>query len=197
MNYPPMVEWCVDESSAISERQHDNCVTKKIYTGIGHRQIPEEIFALFKKISTELAKRGFILRSGGAVGADSAFEEGCDSAKGKKEIYLPWRNFNNNPSLLYDVSTQCVAYAREIIPNFKNMKSGTQLLTARNIYQIMGQDLKTPTDLVICYCSRNGGTANALKMAKYFDIKMIINCYDYINDLLTAEHVIFEYLMTL
>lgn len=55
------------------------------YTGIGSRETPEEVLSLFTIVGEFLAKKGYILRSGGAKGADKAFEVGCDKAKGKKE----------------------------------------------------------------------------------------------------------------
>ena len=37
----------------------------------------------------------------GPSGADAAFEGGCDQAQGRKEIFLPWKNFNANRSPLF------------------------------------------------------------------------------------------------
>lgn len=68
------------------------------------------------KIGEILAKKNFILRSGGASGADSAFENGCDIQNGKKEIYLPWKNFNNNSSKLYYISDKAKQIAKEFHP---------------------------------------------------------------------------------
>ena len=66
------------------------------YTGIGSRKTPKTILKLFTEVAIYLSKQGYILRSGGAKGADQAFERGA----AKKEIYLPWRNFENNKSNL-------------------------------------------------------------------------------------------------
>ena len=60
-----------------------------IYTGIGSRKTPIEIINKMIKLGQILGKHGYILRSGGANGADKAFEQGCDNVLGKKEIYLP------------------------------------------------------------------------------------------------------------
>ena len=46
----------------------------KYYTGIGSRKTPENILKKFKDIATFLETKQYILRSGGAEGADSAFE---------------------------------------------------------------------------------------------------------------------------
>ena len=71
---------------------------KAYYTGIGSRNIPDTYFNLIVVIAEYMAKQGYILRSGGADGSDTAFEIGCDKVNGKKEIYLPWKSFNKNKS---------------------------------------------------------------------------------------------------
>lgn len=49
------------------------------YAGIGSRQTPDDILELMHRIGSTLAINGFTLRSGGAVGADTAFEQGAVS----------------------------------------------------------------------------------------------------------------------
>ena len=52
------------------------------YSGIGSRETPDNVLVVMEKLGAAFAKKGFVLRSGGADGADSAFERGCDSANG-------------------------------------------------------------------------------------------------------------------
>ena len=47
----------------------------KYYTGIGSRETPKDIMQLMSKLAYKLASEGYILRSGAAQGADTAFEE--------------------------------------------------------------------------------------------------------------------------
>ena len=70
------------------------------YAGIGSRKTPPTIRSLMTKCANQLHNEGFTLRSGGAQGADTAFELG---AQLRKEIYLPWRRFNGNDSHLYQI----------------------------------------------------------------------------------------------
>ena len=56
------------------------------YAGIGSRNTPENIQAIMTKLATKLESLGWVLRSGGADGADSAFELGVLSHQ-NKEIY--------------------------------------------------------------------------------------------------------------
>jgi hypothetical protein len=68
---------------------------QRSYAGIGSRQTPDHVLAAITAVAKVLAERGYILRSGGAEGADTAFEKGAGKAT---EIFLPWRGFNQNDS---------------------------------------------------------------------------------------------------
>jgi len=52
----------------------------RFYAGIGARATPPEILSLMTRAAFALTKRGYVLRSGHAIGADSAFERGARSA---------------------------------------------------------------------------------------------------------------------
>jgi hypothetical protein len=143
-----------------------------IYTGIGSRGTPKSILKLMVSIGKLLGKNDFILRSGGADGADSAFERGCDLVKGKKEIYLPEKNFNNNPSTLYKVSGKALDLACEFHPAWFNLSDYGQRLHGRNCYQVLGLDLKTPTDFIVCWTPKSGGTTQALRIATRYKIRI-------------------------
>lgn len=58
------------------------------YAGIGSRNTPNGTLNIMDRLGAFLAREGWILRSGGARGADSSFEAGCDSASGRKEIFF-------------------------------------------------------------------------------------------------------------
>lgn len=66
--------------------------------------------------------------------------------------------------------------ARLVHPNGKNLKPDHLELHARNTYQIIGQDMNTPADLVICWTEGGrgeGGTGQALRLAKMLNIPII------------------------
>ena len=111
------------------------------YTGIGSRETPEEVLSLFVIVGEFLAKKGYILRSGSAQGADRAFEVGCDKVKGKKEIYLPWRRFEGSNSNLIVKNTKAFDIAKRFHPYWHNLSNGAKKLQARNSHQVLGQDL--------------------------------------------------------
>src|SRR5690606_12262312 len=70
----------------------------KYYTGIGSRETPKDILCLMVEVARKLSHLGWILRSGGAEGADTAFEIGAldKGAIVLPEIYIPWVGFNNH-----------------------------------------------------------------------------------------------------
>lgn len=138
----------------------------KIYTGIGSRETPKHILEVISKISSYLSKDGFVLRSGGAVGADLAFEKGCCS--GNKEIYLHWRGFNGNASPLFILSEEAYSIAKQYHPRWDSLSDAVKKYHCRNVYQVLGYDLETPTIFIICWTKDGkftGGTGQALRIA--------------------------------
>jgi hypothetical protein len=120
-----------------------------------------------------LAERGYILRSGGAEGADAAFEKGAGKAK---EIFLPWRAFNQNDSQLYEPSQRATELAERYHPAWLSLSEAVRKLMARNTHQILGQDCNTPVDFVVCYTKAGtgkGGTGQALRIAEDYQIPVI------------------------
>jgi hypothetical protein len=154
------------------------------YSGIGSRESPSEILALMVEIGKFQARRGFVLRSGGAAGADKAFEEGCDQAQGEKEIYLPWKGFNDHPSDLYlkssilrGIKDRAFELASQYHPAWDRLNYGAQCLMARNGMQVLGQDLNTPVSFVICWNLggfTHGGTSQALRIAQDYKIPIFM-----------------------
>lgn len=147
----------------------------KIYTGIGSRQTPQNILELIEKVARKLAKEGYLLRSGGAPGADSLFEKGCDKEKGKKEIYLPWRAFNKNTSNLVNPLPEAFKIAQEIHPAWSKCSPAAKKLHARNIHQVLGKNLNDPTSLVVYWAKEKdgeiqGGSATAVNLATNLNI---------------------------
>lgn len=140
-----------------------------IYTGIGSRETPNEILGLMTLIAKHMAKGGYLLRSGGAAGADTAFEQGASA----KEIYLPWERFNFNESPLYPPTAAALKLAEKFHPAWDRLSRGGKLLMGRNSHQVLGQDLKTPTERIICWtkgAKGEGGTGQAIRIARHHGI---------------------------
>lgn len=149
------------------------------YTGIGSRETPAEILVKFEELGCELARRKLVLRSGGADGADTAFEEGCDRGHGIKEIYLPWPGFNGRKSLLNSSPAEAFDIAAKFHPFWLSLKRPVQRLHARNVQQVLGRDLDHVSIFVICYTNPNkGGTTQALRIAGKNEVPI----YNFWND---------------
>ena len=138
----------------------------KYYAGIGSRKTPPKIIEKFKDLAEQLAKLGYCLRSGGAEGADTAFELGCDRVEGKKQIFLPWKGFVNNQSPFFEPPPEAFKIAEKFHPGWKGLGQGAKRLHARNSQQVLGPELNDPVDFVVCYTSEHkGGTLQALRVA--------------------------------
>lgn len=157
----------------------------KTYAGIGSRETPVEIQHLMYQIAKHLAQNGYTLRSGGAQGADQAFEKGCDSISGDKEIYLPWANFEGSNSSLIIKDIEAFEIAEKFHPYWQNLSQGAKKLQARNSHQVLGPDLSTPSKFIICYTKagkKAGGTGQAIRIAEDYSIP-VFDCGLYENDL--------------
>lgn len=143
----------------------------KYYTGIGSRKTPEHILKLMTEYAKKLDTLGYILRSGGADGADTAFSNGSTN----KQIFLPWKNFNNIESEYTSASDKAFEIASKIHPAWSRCSQGAKKLHARNIHQVLGDDLTKPSEFVICYTKDGkdiGGTRTAIVLAKHMGIKV-------------------------
>lgn len=132
----------------------------KYYAGIGSRKTPQDILDMMTKMAKYLSYHGYILRSGGAVGADKAFESGASS---KKEIFYA----NDIKS---DEHSQMALYlAKNIHPNWDACHPYAKRLHARNVFQILGRNLDSPVDFVLCWteeAKKIGGTRTAIILAE-------------------------------
>lgn len=173
----------------------------KYYTGVGSRETPLHVYELMEDIAFKLEQRGFVLRSGGAPGADQAFENGwwssyIDNMKevASAEIFLPWEGFEGKWSGAGDGAYRVVKdidkamdMASKIHPAWDAVKKdGTPVLKrgakgmhARNCFQVLGGDLETPSEFLICYApplpdgTVKGGTRTAWVLAKQNNIPCI------------------------
>lgn len=141
------------------------------YAGIGSRKTPENVLSLIVELASFLCSKNFILRSGGAIGADSAFEKGCDAILStRKEIYKT-----------KSVTTEALALTKELLGNehWNNCDEPASKLHARNIQLILGLDLKIPVKFIICWTDQinRGGTRTSMLIAEKHNIP-VFNLYD-------------------
>jgi len=154
----------------------------KFYTGIGSRETPDHVLRVMEDIGTYFAFNGWVLRSGGAPGADTAFEFGADTVRGPKQIFLPWKGFNGNVSPFYNIPSEAFEISREAYgERLDYMKRPIKLLMARNVQQVLGPTLDQPSSFVICWTPdgitdgsqrtrKTGGTGQAISIASRYGV---------------------------
>src|SRR5690606_1598275 len=103
------------------QRRHHHMT--KTYAGIGSRDTPVAVMQQMGGIASWLASQGYTLRSGGAGGADTAFEMSAT----KKEIYRPPH-----------VTTEALALAAQFHPAWDRCSDYAKRLHARNGFQVLG-----------------------------------------------------------
>lgn len=177
----------INQARAIAEILNESKNGKPLfYTGVGSRETPPEVLKAMKTTAAMLSKLGYVLRSGGAGGADLAFEAGSTMF----DIYIPWKGFNNSTSELWGVCDEALQLASQIHPAWERCSQGAKKLHARNCYQVLGDDLETPSEFLICYTKDGkdvGGTATAIKLARANNIPVFNFGIDIENTLLAIE----------
>lgn len=149
-----------------------------IYAGIGSRKTPDEILHQMASIATQLAESGWVLRSGHADGADSAFETGCTLADGRMEIYIPWFGFNgaptNHPDYIRPKATQELAdFSKQFHPAWDRCSDTAKLMHMRNACQVLGLSGDVPATMLVCWTPKgngSGGTGQAIRIAQANEI---------------------------
>ena len=142
------------------------------YTGIGSRKTPPEILRIMEALAEALALKGWTLRSGGARGADQAFEAGARKGGGEIQSWDPRSDSMDILSWAEDVVAQhCWEFP------YSRMKRTTKELLVRNMYQIHGEEGNLPSSFVVCYTLadplsrdretgfKSGGTRYAIREA--------------------------------
>ena len=141
------------------------------YAGIGARATPAAVLSDMTVMAGWLARTGWMLSSGGADGADSAFAAGAPA--GQRTIWLPWRGYNGHRGpncrvLSADELSACMEIAATLHPAWVRCSPAVRKLHARNA-AVLGLTLDLPVDAVIAFTSEGrveGGTGMAIRIAE-------------------------------
>jgi len=136
------------------------------YAGVGSRKTPQETQELMTAAARRFYDNGWTLRSGGAIGADSAFEHGAGT---QTEIFCA-----------EDATDEGILLASTIHPAWHRCSSYAKALHGRNILQVLGRDLNSPVKGVVCWTPggiATGGTRTAIILARQHKIP-VINLYN-------------------
>lgn len=170
----------------------------KWYTGVGSRETPSDILVMMESVGFALASQGWTLRSGGAIGADKAFEDGMFRYAGldapyawtPAEIYLPWsgyeghyRNTHGNLNILpsdihFETESIAEGMAMAVHPAWDACKQGAKKMHTRNVFQVLGKTLDQPSKMLIAWTrldkhgNAKGGTATAIALAQANDVEV-------------------------
>ena len=87
--------------------------------------------------------------------------------------------------------------AKEFHPAWDKLSPAAKKLQARNCYQVLGYDLETPSQFVVCWTPRgsgSGGTGQAIRIAKSHNIPI----FDFgkYSELQTAKGKFNEFFIT-
>ena len=142
----------------------------KYYAGIGSRKTPTEILSLITDLATRLESDGWILRSGGALGADSAFQAGVKRIENKRIYTIDSLSEGGN---VQDAWNSIDRYH----PNPRALNPFVRKLMARNYFQVMGKSSGISSKFVVCWSESYeldeqglikdvaGGTGQAVRIA--------------------------------
>ena len=128
----------------------------KYYAGIGSRRTPPEVLADMTRLAGRLCNMDYVVRSGGAIGADTAFTD-----KLPAEAYIVLKAKDATPAAIELAGTLhpawhlCDDYARKLL--------------GRNCMIILGQTLVSPVEFVVCWmdpAADRGGTLLGVNLAK-------------------------------
>lgn len=120
------------------------------------------------EVAAKLSERSFKLRSGAAIGADTAFRKGAKY----EHIYYP-----------SDVTKESMQMAESFHGLWNSLNMFGKRLHGRNPFQVLGSDLKSPSKFLICWTSdgcichadrtiRTGGTGTAISIASENNIQV-------------------------
>lgn len=162
-----------------------------IITGIGSRETPPADMRLLTAVGKKAEERGMRGRSGGAGGADLAFEKGFSDPR-NIDVIFPWPNFLPKDMTEEDVTAflgrqrpksgpgapimlkgpyiaQAAKLAEKYHPAWNKCSDGARKLHSRNGPQVLGIELDRPTDVVIAWTvdgRATGGTGQAIRLSE-------------------------------
>lgn len=156
----------------------------KFYTGIGSRQTPEAILTIMTGYAQLQETKSWVLRSGGATGADTAFQNGVRNPEYQR-IFIPWNGFNglrHNPERNVFLVTQSPHYEKAIklakshYKSWDSLKDPVKNLHARNMFQLLGEDLNDPSEFIVFWAETHpkygfkGGTGFTVRVGRALKI---------------------------
>ncbi len=169
------------------------------YAGIGSRRTPDAVLATLADLAETLGRAGCVLSTGGADGADRAFETGALRTDAPVTVHAPWSGYNGyrpgrEPESDIDVCvpgrTDTVRgepyadLARRHHPAWERCGRGARALFTRNVAILAGaladDGESLPVLAVVAYTPNGlptgrdaGGTGHTLRVAAELGIPAV------------------------
>ena len=162
--------------------------------GIGARDTPPDVQEVMADFGELCARHGWLVRSGGAAGADQAFGRGFSRAgnPSARASFTAWLHMQESrppfggrftpiPVSLYGIA-RALHGAPDRIGLGGEIRRGmtppgkSGMLMARNGFQILGDKMTDMTDAVVCWTEGGrikGGTGQALRLAGLLGIPVV------------------------
>lgn len=172
---------------------------KFVWTGVGSREVPEEIAEYQRWVGHQMALLGGKLSTGDAIGSDENFltgyNEGIQERDGSSpaEVHYTWRK--NKRGLVhcpargfheaerYDTFDRAQEIAHVARGSFNGLFPSGIALHTRNAFQVLGVSLDRPAWLCVLYArpigkrgNVKGGTNTAKRIADMNNIP-VVNIY--------------------
>ena len=169
------------------------------YAGVGSRATPREVLAGMSDVAQVLGDAGLALSTGGADGADRAFEAGALRTDAPVTVHTPWPGYNGyrpgrDPESDIDVihpgagdavrGLSFLHLARKHHPAWDRCRRGVRALFLRNVSILAGaldhDGTVLPVRAVIAWTSNGrahgreaGGTGHTLRVAAELGIPVL------------------------
>jgi predicted Rossmann-fold nucleotide-binding protein len=148
----------------------------RCYAGIGSRRLSGSELKRCREIGKQMARDGWILRTGGAEGADQAFAEGALLAGGRVIICLPWSSYEKKwvewakrhgaeVEVLGSRDFEAWDSVDQYHPAVSRLSRGVRALHARNFVIFRGTELCIAAPKKDRY-GRYGGTGQGMRIAE-------------------------------
>lgn len=119
----------------------------RCYVGVGFGNPSKELNSIVKQIAESLNEANYVLRSDGEDGVSALFAKYAS----EKEIYLPYKDYNNIDSELCKTTREAEHIASRFHPCFNDLKSTDRKAISRYSHVMLGKDLRHLASFMICY----------------------------------------------
>lgn len=119
----------------------------KPYAVCGNPNPPSDILAAFDRIAKKLESHGYTLRTGCVQG----IEQSVEGAVQKKELILPWRDFDGKQSKFTFSNERSKAIAKMFSPSFDTVKPAVQAFLTKNARLVLGHSCNSPALFIVVW----------------------------------------------